>query len=743
MKQKLLLTTLFMLMGLSMAIAKVVEVGAPSSHSFLPASSWQPFSISQQIYNGSELGEVDIRCLSFFNEGYSATRTLDIYLVSTTKKTFKISDSNRSRDWIQFSEEDKVFSGTVNFRHNEWTMLVLNKPFLFDWFSHANQNLAVITVDRTGSSYSAMKCRTAPATDQAIYFLSNYGEIEIGSLFSYNGTVVGEKNWIRINTQPEDLMIGPLKNYIDFELPTTFSLNYALTQQLYTKEEISMGGKIDGIAFQMVSGTAHPRSVDVYLAETSMSDLGSGWLSCDETQKVFSGSIPFVQGWTMIHFDKPYEYTGANNLVVTINDHSSNYTDSPTPLFVVMDAPQQSRTIRSGTEFNPASPPVGSGVLLDMKCCARFSFMKDHDDGVIGDGFTESANLPSNSGSKYFLSEQIYTKEELGEAKAITSLSFFNTSDATQTRDLDIYMVHTKKQSYNRGNQWTVVTKADRVFRGKVTFEKGAWTPIPFARAFEYNGEDNVAIIVDDNSNESQQYGNWYLQCLSFYAPGQAIYKNSQENNYDPTTFSSDSEGNLMDMKNQIKLNEKEIDNSPRELQVLDYDAHNVMLSWRDVVDATKWELGFWDWDIWGVSNVVEVNHIPYTLSGLEPNTEYAVLVRSVIDEEKEIYSDWGFVSCTTCEPDNPVPSNIKVETSPTTADISWHGKGDSYNVSYKKAIFCDNFDYEPDYIPTASLGWTAYIGDEGDSSMGGWFLTDYGLAAFSDYDGTAIHADN
>lgn len=714
MKKKALLMSLLMLIGFSMMQAKIVEVGKPTSNSFLPVFTYCTSSLSEQIYTPAEIGSAcRIYDVSFFNEGYTAgPRQIEVYLVHTTQSSFTIEDAwDRSTEWIPFTEDDKVFSGTVTFKMNEWTIISDLKEFNYN----GTDNLAVIVFDRTLEWSATASFRTVESSNQSLYFETSLGDLDPSHFVpgGYRGTVQTQKNWMRINyvyAQSPENVIGPEKST---DLPTCCVNNCSFTEQLYTKEEIGMSGTLDGIAFQMLTGDSYTRTIDLYLVETDYTDLSSAWLPCSESQKVFSGKVIFSKGWTMIHFDTPYEYDGTKNLVVAINDYSFQWK-TPAPKFFVIPTLEQARAKNYSSKLDPASPPASTDGLMNVKNSVRFSFVKDHD-GVIGDGYEESAHLPTNSGYNYFQSEQIYTAEELGEAKEITSLSFFNTSDETQVRDLDIYMVHTTKRSFDRGYQWTQVTDADRVFSGKATFEKDKWSPIPFTKAFQYNGEDNVAIIVDDNTNETINYLGGYIECLSFYAPGQAIYRGSDERNYDPKAFSYDDyEGNLMNMKNQIKLNEAEINNSPKELQVLDYDAHNAMLTWRDVIDATEWQLLVSE-----TKRPYYVNALPYVLTDLEAGTEYTVFVRSIIDKESRTYGQWSSGLTFKTVDVNPIPFNVKVEPGSTTADISWQGNSDSYKVNYMKPVFFEDFE-------NGFGDWTIYTNGEAPLGREGWTIVDY-----------------
>ena len=179
-------------------------------------------------------------------------------------------------------------------------------------------------------------------------------------------------------------------------------------------------------------------------------------------------------------------------------------------------------------------------------------FMDEHKGvgNVIGGGETANAYLPSNSYYNHTLSEQIYTVEEIGGSCPIYSISFFNAGIA-MTRDYDIYMGHTDKTGFTSNTDWVGVSASDKVFSGSVTMPQGQWTTITLDTPFAYNGNDNLLLVVDDNT------GSWIegMSCRVFETEGyQSLHVFSDEIDYDPTG-PMDYDGTRLTWKNQIVLN--------------------------------------------------------------------------------------------------------------------------------------------------------------------------------------------
>ena len=102
----------------------------------------------------------------------------------------------------------------------------------------------------------------------------------------------------------------------------------------------------------------------------------------------------------------------------------------------------------------------------------------------------------------------------------------------------------------------------------------------------------------------------------------------------------------------------------------------------------------------------------PHTLTGLNPDTHYLVRVKALYGNGVE--SGWSGISGFTTLISNPTPIDVEVDPSYTTADISWTGYANSYEVMYRKVSFFDNFQN--------GLGrWTIYTEGEHPDGDAGW----------------------
>ncbi len=171
---------------------------------------------------------------------------------------------------------------------------------------------------------------------------------------------------------------------------------------------------------------------------------------------------------------------------------------------------------------------------------------------VIGEGTDTDVYLPSYSYYKYGLSEQIYTADEIGMPGLITSVSFYN-GGAERSRVYDMYISYTDKNEFSGTSDWIAVTTNDLVFSGTVTMSADQWTNFTLDTPFEYDGTQNIVIVMDDNNGSYTSSP--YMACRVFNAAGsQALVTYNDNINFDPLSPSSTSNVYLKDVKNQIRL---------------------------------------------------------------------------------------------------------------------------------------------------------------------------------------------
>ena len=275
---------------------------------------------------------------------------------------------------------------------------------------------------------------------------------------------------------------------------------------------------------------------------------------------------------------------------------------------------------------------------------------------MVGEGSENSQYLPTYSYYKNVVSEQIYTPAEIGGATTISSVAFYNTG-SSKTRTVDLYVLHTRKASFTSNTDWVNVSPSDLVFSGEVEFAADEWTTLPFNEVFDYNGTDNLLLVMDDNTG-SYSSG---MSCLAFSgASDQAIYVYRDPSDINPYAMGSES-GNRASVKNQLQLGVCYQDDPCPALEDITVElvgngTEQAIVRWdnsgddymgsSDVILSTSPISSFTD----VVPSFANAPADSILLSGLSPETTYYVYVRANCnaDGANEGISDWAGTSFTT-----------------------------------------------------------------------------------------------
>ena len=260
----------------------------------------------------------------------------------------------------------------------------------------------------------------------------------------------------------------------------------------------------------------------------------------------------------------------------------------------------------------------------------------------VGSVGYSSDYLPSYPQSEYSTSQQIYTKDEIGKAGKITSIAFYN-YEMGKARSYDIYLSHTTKEQFDSNTDWITVSEANKVFTGTVTLGDG-WTVIDFDTPFDYDGEQNLLLTVDDNTGRNT--GSYHS--VGVYSPSghQALYY-YKSTNLDPTqpiTVEGDFRTSYSgDRKNGIQLC-FETNPKPSRLEAVEVGDVSAIVQCSLRGNATAWNLRYRkvakdgeEEQTWTVVN--NLTDRSKTLEGLTPLTKYEAQVQAVFPEG--VLSDW------------------------------------------------------------------------------------------------------
>lgn len=140
-------------------------------------------------------------------------------------------------------------------------------------------------------------------------------------------------------------------------LPSYPQSSYSTTQQIYTKNEIGKAGQITSIAFYNYE-IGKARKYDIYLSHTTKEvfDSNTDWVMVSESNKVFSGTVTLGDGWTVIDLDTPFQYDGAQNLLLTVDDNTGKSTGSNYTIGVYSPSGHQALYYYKSDNLDPTQP---------------------------------------------------------------------------------------------------------------------------------------------------------------------------------------------------------------------------------------------------------------------------------------------------------------------------------------------------------------------------------------------------
>lgn len=456
-------------------------------------------------------------------------------------------------------------------------------------------------------------------------------------------------------------------------LPFPTNWNYCFSQQIYSSTEIGRTGTITSIAFYAEESTTptHYRNIRVYMTLTDKTSFSSStdWETVSESDKVFSGNVSFsMEKWTTITLDTPFQYDGTKNLCITVNDVTGSYLNS-TYWLSYSDGSESITWYNDNEAYDATSlstaTTAGSKVTRDYKSQVQLTFSGGgSSDGIeIGSGTETSNLLPTNNYYKYSLTQQIYTKDEIGGSATLESISFLNASQYERNRNLDIYLMHTDKEAFADGSDWIDCSGAQKIFSGEVLFFIDEWTTIVFDTPFEYNGTDNLVVVIDDNTGDYTSSTPFYV----FDAPGHAMYVRSDDTNYDIASI-SEYTGTKLDVKNQVKFNAAPNRARPTNLQVTDVTYNSATISWEG--EGSRWNIQYRKESADSWLTVTGSSSKTQTLQPLAAETEYVVRVQ--IDEGSVTEDGWRYAYFTTPE-QYPRPTDLAVsDITARTAVLAW-----------------------------------------------------------------------
>ena len=670
------MTVLALLCCLTGARAVEVLVGSVDANNssespIYPMHSEWNYSYTQQVFSAPEMGETKgtIKSITLWLAGNEDLPAMDfdIYMKEVNKENFR-----SFSDFELLAETDKVYTGTLTVHNTSMQAYTFQ---LTTPFEYSGTRSLLVAFNKRSGKWAGLHGRVFEIDDvlrSVGAYRNNYGAYNPASTINtdYISQINNGRNVIRFNiTKPAEPVTSTsvlLSNhqsdytYNSQFIPISSSATYSYTQQIYTAEEIGTFGTIKSFKMWLKGSTYTSILIDIYMKEVDREEWynnqqETNWESMSGSDRVYRGTLTFNNSTGTAYtfqLEKPFNYSGTKNLLIAFNKREDSRNELEGKTFNRGDTKR--RTLYAYRNMDgaydpvdltdPANPnsKVGGHTTADRNVI-EFEILPS-DEATIGPYNSATLYIPTDPEYKYSLTQQIYTKEELGTAATFQSIAFRSGSNSSSyTRNLDVYMVNTSKKSFSSTDDWETVTKGDLVFSGQVTFVPKAWTTLQLDTPFEYDGKANVVLAVDDNTgNESGRYS-----FTTYAASNLTLCYHDNSNNPDPA---SPPTGEVKSYKNQIRLVKSKAPAAmkPQHLRVTELTPFSAVVCWEGEGEAFNLL-----WGVYGSSTTItggisgNDEGVCWVLDNLIPNTTYAFQVQSIVGNDR---SEWVSVTFTTKE---------------------------------------------------------------------------------------------
>ena len=252
-----------------------------------------------------------------------------------------------------------------------------------------------------------------------------------------------------------------------------------------------------------------------------------------------------------------------------------------------------------------------------------------------GDPFTDGSistyYIPLNNYYNYTYSQQIFLASEMGGAATIDSIAFeygYSTPSSAKS-NVTIYLGHTSQATFSGTSNYIPSAGLQQVYSGSLNCTQG-WNTFVLTTPFQYNGTDNLVLVVDDNSGAYD--GSSYTFLAHDAGATRSVYYYSDGTNPDPSNPTSDSpnsttSANRSNVKFFIPCDSTSTCIAPNPY-VSSATDNSLTVAWVPGNTETAWEL---EYHTEADTNWTSAGSVtsPYTITGLSENMIVVVRVRS------------------------------------------------------------------------------------------------------------------
>ena len=473
--------------GAYSSVAEDMTIGGSASDSGydVPYYSIDKYSLVQMLYSPGEIGKSGtVKSIAFNVLAASsfATSDLKVYL-GHKKSTF-----SGTTDYVRSSDLTLVYSGSPTLGLSTgWETLTCNQ----NSFNYNGTDYLVVVVARKSSTYN-LKLKYGYSTKSG-YTL--YRGDDVNSYYanvtstSYSYSTSSSRPSIKININ------GPASGWY---VPFYNFDKYSTVQALYTPAEIQKVGKITGISFNVMKAASFATSeLKIYLGHKSGKFSGTGdYVRSSDLTLVYSGSPTLGQstGWEELKFNQgSFNYNGTDNLVVVVTKKCSSITSLLKYRYFEGSGYTLIRGDDNNSSYGDVSNTSNAYRTTNSRPSVQFNI----------DGLGSTTSVPYYNLFKNATVQTLYTPVEIGKSGKINSISFMVAkANSFATSELKVYLGH-KSGKFSGTGDFVRSSNLTLVYSGSPTLgQSTGWETLTFNRgSFEYNGKDNLVVVVTRKSS--------------------------------------------------------------------------------------------------------------------------------------------------------------------------------------------------------------------------------------------------
>ena len=264
---------------------------------------------------------------------------------------------------------------------------------------------------------------------------------------------------------------------------------------------------------------------------------------------------------------------------------------------------------------------------------------------TIGDGTNlgSSAAFSANYTDSWW--ESTFLASEVNASGNILSISLHSNGNAFLCEEVNIYMGHRSEADYDLSPNFTPASDLTLVYSGtSVTIGAvDGWEEFQFQTPFEYNGVDNLVVVLAKHATSYLTALKYYYSVLSNYP---SIYRRA-DNNIAYSQHPGSAEGTTIHWRPNVKLLFGNSDCvQPMNVQATDFSEDGCTVSW-SLAEGTN----YYDYQLkeasepWSSATMQGTYDTSVTLTNLTPATPYNFRVRTNCGDTASVWVDLTFTT--------------------------------------------------------------------------------------------------